>query len=136
MSLRDMWKTIHLLYLNQKGPEGVPYSALERAGISCYSDTVEELEHSGVLKRVKDSGLVLSHAARKMLQISTFGNPSCKLTNSRHISENLFISRAKIVLLIVLSGCLLLACAQFKEAGRTIGHTTQGCCQDYWSWDS
>lgn len=74
MSQRDMWKTVHLLYLNQKGPEGVPYSALERAGISCYSDTVEELEHSGVLRRVKDSGLVLSNAARKMLQISIFGN--------------------------------------------------------------
>jgi hypothetical protein len=74
MSQRDMWKTVHLLYLNQKGPEGLPYSALERAGISCYSDTVEELEHSGILRRVKDSGLVLSHAARKMLQISIFGN--------------------------------------------------------------
>jgi hypothetical protein len=49
MSQRDMWKTVHLLYLNQRGPKGVPYSALESAGISCYSDTVEDLVHSGVL---------------------------------------------------------------------------------------
>jgi hypothetical protein len=34
-------------------------------------------------------------------------------------------SRVKIVLLVVLSGCLLSACAQVKEAGRTIGHTTR-----------
>jgi hypothetical protein len=31
----------------------------------------------------------------------------------------------KIVFLLVLSGCLLSACAQVKEAGRTIGHTTR-----------
>jgi len=33
--------------------------------------------------------------------------------------------RAKIAFLIVLLGCLLSACAQIKEAGRTIGHTTR-----------
>jgi hypothetical protein len=35
----------------------------------------------------------------------------------------MFDSRVKIVFL--LSGCLLSACAQLKEAGRTIGHTTR-----------
>jgi hypothetical protein len=34
-------------------------------------------------------------------------------------------SRVKITFLLVLSGCLLSACAQVKEAGRTIGHTTR-----------
>jgi predicted small secreted protein len=34
-------------------------------------------------------------------------------------------SRVKIVFLLVFSGCLLSACAQVKEAGRTIGHTTR-----------
>jgi hypothetical protein len=37
----------------------------------------------------------------------------------------MFISRLKIAFLLVLSGCFLLACAQVKEAGRTIGHTTR-----------
>ena len=32
---------------------------------------------------------------------------------------------AKIGFLLVLLGCLLSACAQIKEAGRTIGHTTR-----------
>ena len=31
----------------------------------------------------------------------------------------------KIACLVVLLGCLLSACAQIKEAGRTIGHTTR-----------
>ena len=30
----------------------------------------------------------------------------------------------KTVFFLILSGCLLSACAQVKEAGRTIGHTT------------
>jgi hypothetical protein len=34
-------------------------------------------------------------------------------------------SRVKIALLVVLSGCLLSACAQVKETGRIIGHTTR-----------
>jgi hypothetical protein len=34
-------------------------------------------------------------------------------------------SRVKIAFLLVLLGCLLSACAQVKEAGRTIGHTTR-----------
>jgi hypothetical protein len=33
--------------------------------------------------------------------------------------------RAKIAFLFVLLGCLLSACVQIKEAGRTIGHTTR-----------
>lgn len=36
----------------------------------------------------------------------------------------MFNSQVKIAFLLVLSGCLLTACAQVKEAGRTIGHTT------------
>jgi hypothetical protein len=34
-------------------------------------------------------------------------------------------SQVKIALLLVLSGYVLSACAQVKEAGRTIGHTTR-----------
>jgi hypothetical protein len=36
-----------------------------------------------------------------------------------------FNSRVKIGFLVVVSGCLLFACAQIKEAGRIIGHTTR-----------
>jgi hypothetical protein len=39
--------------------------------------------------------------------------------------RKMFNSRVKIVFLLVLSGCLLSACAQVKEAGRTIGHTSR-----------
>ena len=34
-------------------------------------------------------------------------------------------SSVKIASLLILSGYLLLACAQVKETGRTIGHTTR-----------
>jgi hypothetical protein len=37
----------------------------------------------------------------------------------------MFNSRVKIAFLLVLSGCLLSACAEVKETGRTIGHTTR-----------
>jgi hypothetical protein len=37
----------------------------------------------------------------------------------------MFNYRVKIAFLLVLSGCLLPACAQVKEAGRIIGHTTR-----------
>lgn len=37
----------------------------------------------------------------------------------------MFNSRGKIAFILVLSACLLSACAQVKEAGRTIGHTTR-----------
>ena len=37
----------------------------------------------------------------------------------------MFNSCAKITFLLVLLGGLLSACAQVKEAGRTIGHTTR-----------
>jgi hypothetical protein len=39
--------------------------------------------------------------------------------------RKMFNSQVKIAFLLVLSGCLLSACAQVKEAGRTIGHTTR-----------
>jgi len=34
-------------------------------------------------------------------------------------------SRVKIAFLLVLSGCFLSGCAQVKETGRIIGHTTR-----------
>ena len=37
----------------------------------------------------------------------------------------MFNVRMKIAFLVVLLGCLLSACAQIKEAGRTVGHTTR-----------
>jgi ABC-type sugar transport system substrate-binding protein len=40
-------------------------------------------------------------------------------------AKKMFNSRVKIAFLLVLSGCLLSACAQVKETGRTIGHTTR-----------
>ena len=36
-----------------------------------------------------------------------------------------FLAPREITFLFVLLGCLLSACAQIKEAGRTIGHTTR-----------
>jgi hypothetical protein len=38
-------------------------------------------------------------------------------------------SRAKIAFLLVLLGCLS-ACAELKEAGRTVGHTTREVVTD------
>jgi hypothetical protein len=43
----------------------------------------------------------------------------------RNIGEKMVNSRVKIVFFLVLLGHLLPACAQLKEAGRTIGHTTR-----------
>ena len=37
----------------------------------------------------------------------------------------MFNGRMKIAFLVVLLGYLLSACAQIKEAGRTVGHTTR-----------
>ena len=34
-------------------------------------------------------------------------------------------AHTKITLFVLLLGCFLSACAQIKEAGRTIGHTTR-----------
>jgi hypothetical protein len=42
----------------------------------------------------------------------------------------MFNSQVKIAFLLVLSGCLLSACAQVKETGRTIGHTTRDVARD------
>ena len=39
-------------------------------------------------------------------------------------------SRVKIVFPLVLLGCVLSACAQLKEAGRTIGYTTRDVARD------
>jgi hypothetical protein len=40
-------------------------------------------------------------------------------------AKKMLNSRVKIAFLLVLSSCLLSACAQVKETGRTIGHTTR-----------
>jgi hypothetical protein len=40
------------------------------------------------------------------------------------IGKPMFNGRMKIAFLVLL-GCLLSACAQIKEAGRTVGHTTR-----------
>ena len=39
-------------------------------------------------------------------------------------------TRVRIIFFIVLLGYLLSACAQLKEAGRTIGHTTRDVARD------
>jgi hypothetical protein len=39
-------------------------------------------------------------------------------------------SRVKIGFFLVVLGYLLSACAQLKEAGRTIGHTTRDVARD------
>jgi hypothetical protein len=43
----------------------------------------------------------------------------------RNIGDKMLNSCVKIVFFLVLLGYLLSACAQLKEAGRTIGHTTR-----------
>jgi hypothetical protein len=42
----------------------------------------------------------------------------------------MFSSHVKITFLLLLLGYLLSACAQLKEAGRTIGHTTRDVARD------
>jgi hypothetical protein len=42
----------------------------------------------------------------------------------------MYNSCVKIAFLLVLSGCLLSACAQVKETGRTIGHTTRDVARE------
>ena len=37
----------------------------------------------------------------------------------------MFNGRMKIAFLVFLLGCILSGCAQIKEAGRTVGHTTR-----------
>ena len=39
-------------------------------------------------------------------------------------------TRLRIIFFLVLLGYLLSACAQLKEAGRTIGHTTRDVARD------
>jgi hypothetical protein len=41
------------------------------------------------------------------------------------LEENMLNRRGKIALLSVLVGCWVSACANVKEAGRTVGHTTR-----------
>jgi hypothetical protein len=42
----------------------------------------------------------------------------------------MFSSHVKIAFLLLFLGYLLSACAQLKEAGRTIGHTTRDVARD------
>lgn len=39
-------------------------------------------------------------------------------------------TRMKMFFLAALAGCFLSACAHFKEAGRTIGHTTRNVTRE------
>jgi len=48
----------------------------------------------------------------------------------RNIGDKMVNSRMKIVFFLVLLGYLLSACAQLKEAGRRIGHTTRDVARD------
>lgn len=43
----------------------------------------------------------------------------------RNVGDKMVNSRLKIVFFLVLLGCLLSACAQIKQSGRIIGHTTR-----------
>jgi hypothetical protein len=47
------------------------------------------------------------------------------LKGHKDTGQKMVNDRAKIAFLLVLLGCVLSACAQIKEAGRTIGHTTR-----------
>jgi len=47
------------------------------------------------------------------------------LKGYKDTGQEMVNERAKIAFLLVLLGCLLSACVQIKEAGRTIGHTTR-----------
>ena len=47
------------------------------------------------------------------------------LNGHKDTGQEMVNDRAKIAFLLVLLGCLLSACVQIKEAGRTIGHTTR-----------
>jgi hypothetical protein len=47
------------------------------------------------------------------------------LKGYKDTGQEMVNDRAKIAFLLVLLGCLLSACVQIKEAGRTIGHTTR-----------
>ena len=50
---------------------------------------------------------------------------SCARDKSVTNAGQMLDSRAKIASLLVLSGCLLSGCAQVKESGRIVGHTTR-----------
>ncbi len=47
------------------------------------------------------------------------------LKRHKDTGQEMVNDRAKIAFLLVLLGCLLSACVQIKEAGRTIGQTTR-----------
>jgi hypothetical protein len=48
----------------------------------------------------------------------------------RNIGDKMVSTRVRIIFFLVLLGYLLSACAQLKEAGRTIGHTTRDVARD------
>jgi hypothetical protein len=50
---------------------------------------------------------------------------SGSMKNVEILETKMVNSRLKVIFFLVLLGCLLSACAQLKEAGRTIGHTTR-----------
>lgn len=42
----------------------------------------------------------------------------------------MFDAAVKVAFVVVFVGCLVPACSHFKEAGRTIGHTTRDVARD------
>jgi hypothetical protein len=63
---------------------------------------------------------------KHFLNSSLAARPLFWLTEEpRNIGDKMLNSRVKIVFFLVLLGYLLSGCAQLKEAGRTIGHTTR-----------
>ena len=72
MSVRDVWKAMHLLYVSQRGRRGTSYDMLERAGIDCYVDTIPLLLRCGAIEEV-DGTFVLSPAAGMIFHTCTVG---------------------------------------------------------------
>lgn len=68
MSDRSMWKMLHLLY--RCGKPGIPEPDMTRAGIACYTDTIDILTASGAVikKNTRPPEYVLSPAAKSLLQ--------------------------------------------------------------------
>src|SRR5262245_27451148 len=72
MSVRDMWKMLHLL--NNTSRDGLSKKELFDAGVDCYSDTLMELASRGGVERSQRGGAEiwsLSVGARAVLNTCT-----------------------------------------------------------------
>ena len=76
--------------------------------------------HSGTPSLLQDSTSLPATAESGIMPTRLTLLEGHKGTGQKMVND-----RAKIAFLLVLLGCLLSACAQIKEAGRTIGHTTR-----------